>query len=99
PALAQLFADSGHTATHVMNVGLRDADDLDIWRAAERSAAIIVTKDEDFAMRRLITTAGPAVVWLRVGNCSNRALAEWLTPLLPVLVDRLARGETLIEVI
>jgi predicted nuclease of predicted toxin-antitoxin system len=39
------------------------------------------------------------VVWIRVGNCSNRALLAWFAPLLPSIVDRLAQGETLIEVI
>jgi predicted nuclease of predicted toxin-antitoxin system len=38
------------------------------------------------------------VVWLRVGNCSNRALREWFTPLLPSLVREIEQGQGFIEV-
>jgi predicted nuclease of predicted toxin-antitoxin system len=41
--------------------------------------------------------SGPAVVWLRVGNCSNRALRIWLDPLLPAIVRQLEQGDRLIE--
>ena len=34
---------------------------------------MIVTKDEDFALRVQATESGPCVVWLRVGNTSNTA--------------------------
>jgi predicted nuclease of predicted toxin-antitoxin system len=39
----------------------------------------------------------PAVVWLRIGNCTNRVLFTWLEPLLPEIMNRLAQGEKLIE--
>ncbi|MEZ5327011.1 MAG: DUF5615 family PIN-like protein [Verrucomicrobiales bacterium] len=48
PALAKLLADHGHTAEHVVDVGLRDADDSQIWNYALENEAAIVTKDEDF---------------------------------------------------
>jgi hypothetical protein len=34
-----------------------------------------------------------------VGNCSNRALLVWLTPMLPEIERRLDAGETLIEIV
>jgi len=60
---------------------------------------VLLTKDEDFAQRRLLSTNGPAVVWLRVGNCSNRALLQWFAPLLADIVERLELGEKLIEIV
>jgi predicted nuclease of predicted toxin-antitoxin system len=75
------------------------AEDPDIWRHATRSSAAIVTKDEDFPKLKALNSGGPQVVWLRVGNCSNRALLAWFTPLLPDVIDRLNRGEGLIEVV
>jgi predicted nuclease of predicted toxin-antitoxin system len=38
------------------------------------------------------------VVWLRIGNCSNRALRAWLEPLLPAIVSQIEQGDRLLEV-
>lgn len=59
---------------------------------------MIITKDEDFAEWVRRGRQGPAVVWLRIGNSSNRALQVWLEPLLPVIIRKLESGERLIEV-
>lgn len=40
----------GHEAASLGEMGLRDADDADIWERARMDGAIIVTKDEDFAL-------------------------------------------------
>jgi predicted nuclease of predicted toxin-antitoxin system len=63
----------------------------------ERGAAII-TKDEDFAKWVRRGRSGPAVVWLRTGNSSSRALLARLEPLLPIIVKKLEEAERLIEV-
>ena len=75
PALASLLVGAGHQARHVAEAGLGDATDRAVWDHAVREGAVIFTKDEDFALRRLRAQAGPTVVWLRVGNSSNRAFA------------------------
>ena len=36
-------------------------------------------------------------IWIRKGNCSNRALLAWLEPLWPDAVNRLEQGEKFIE--
>ncbi len=59
---------------------------------------MIISKDEDFAEWVRRGRLGPAIVWLRIGNCSNRALQTWLEPLLPLIVRKLSEGERLIEV-
>ena len=51
PALPHWLREAGHEAQAVREVGLREADDSDIWRQASATGAIIVTKDEDFASR------------------------------------------------
>jgi len=78
-------------------VGLRDTEDAPIWRYALANQAIILTKDEDFVSRARQSRNSPAIVWLRVGNCSNRALQAWLEPLLPAIVRQLQQGDRLIE--
>ena len=97
PGLARWLADAGHEARHVQEVGLRDAEDAPIWRYALANQAIILTKDEDFVSRARQSRNCPVIVWLRVGNCSNRALRAWLEPLLPAIVHQLAQGDRLIE--
>jgi len=98
PALATWLIQQGHIAQHIDGVGLRNADDIEIWNYALTSGAIIVTKDEDFAERTARTRTGPIIVWLRIGNATNRALLEWLEPRWPRIVALLEAGDRLIEV-
>ena len=100
PDLARFLRDHGHEARPVREVGLREAEDGDIWNYALREQAVVVTKDEDFAQRVLASRKpAPVVVWLRVGNCSNRALRAWFAPLLPRITEAIQRGEQLVEVV
>jgi len=38
------------------------------------------------------------VVWLRIGNTSNRALRAWLIPQLPQITALIEHGNRLVEV-
>lgn len=58
---------------------------------------VILSKDEDFLDRWLLSSEAVALVWIRKGNCSNQALIAWLVPLWPNAVRRLETGEKLIE--
>jgi predicted nuclease of predicted toxin-antitoxin system len=98
PSLVRLLTSAGHQARHVREVGLRNATDPLIWDYAVRETAVIFTKDEDFARRRLHAAAGPTVIWLRVGNSSTSALRRWLVPLLPEIERAVVRGDAVIEV-
>jgi predicted nuclease of predicted toxin-antitoxin system len=82
----------------VREVGLRDAEDEAIWQLALTTGAVIVTKDEDFAARLQTTTNAPQVLWLRVGNTSNRALRAWLIPQVPQVIELFNPGIRLVEV-
>jgi predicted nuclease of predicted toxin-antitoxin system len=97
PALARWFGDRGFAATPVRELGLRDSDDGSIWNFAA-DGWTVVTKDEDFVARCIGNPPAPSVVWLRIGNCTNRVLFAWLEPRLPEISSRLAEGEKLIEV-
>jgi predicted nuclease of predicted toxin-antitoxin system len=99
PALARWLADRGYTSEHVFDLGMAAADDKDTWAYAIQVGAVIVTKDEDFAERRARAVDGPSIVWIRVGNVSRRDLLTWYRFRLPVIVDALERGETLIEIV
>ena len=98
PALARWLCEAGHEAKAVREVGLREAEDDAIWRHALTTGAVIVTKDEDFPARLQQTTNAPQVLWLRVGNTSNRALRSWLIPQLPRIIALLEQELRLVEV-
>jgi predicted nuclease of predicted toxin-antitoxin system len=97
PALARLLEDRGHQAEHVLDCGLERASDAAIWARAVANGASIISKDEDFAVRRVMQKAGPAVVWIRLGNTSKRQMLHWLDTMLPSILAALERGDTLIE--
>ncbi len=98
PALAHWLAEAGCEAQAVREIGLCEADDSAIWRHAEATGCIIVTKDEDFAQRVHATENGPSVVWLRVGNTSNASLRAWFVPRVPQIVALIGQGTRLVEI-
>ncbi len=61
PAPARRMEAQGHEAEHVADCGLAAASDDAIRGHAERVGAVIVTKDEDFAVHHILSS-GPAVV-------------------------------------
>jgi predicted nuclease of predicted toxin-antitoxin system len=99
PALARWLCANGHEAVHVGDLGMLAASDTAIWAHALATSSVIVTKDEDFARRKVLTDTGPAVVWIRLQNTRRRDLLTWFETMLADIVAALARGETLIEVI
>ena len=98
PALARWLGERGFAATAVRELGLRDSDDRSIRNFATAGGWTVVTKDEDFISRCFTSADAPGVVWLRIGNCTNRVLFAWLEPLLPGIVERVEAGIRLVEV-
>ena len=98
PALARWLTAQGHQAEQVADKHMQAASDAAIWDFALREAAIIVTKDEDFAQRKVLSENGPAVVWIRLPNTRRPQLLAWFAKILPDVLSALERGETLIEV-
>ena len=87
----------GHAAEHVADAASQRLDP-EVRDYATNTGAIIITKDEDFAVWRLLH-AGPSVVWIRVGNTRRVALLGRMEAEFPAIVRALERGETLIEIV
>lgn len=85
-------------AVPLRELGLRDATDQDIFSAARRESAVVMTKDADFL--RLLEEHGvpPQVVWVTCGNTSNARLKEVLATTLPKALELLRAGEGLVEI-
>jgi len=65
-------------STHVTGVGLRGAEDWQIWDYARNEGFAIVSKDVDFRERSYVEGAPPKIVWLDVGNAGTEAIEELL---------------------
>lgn len=83
PSLGRFFERIGRSASHVGDLGMRNAEDRVIWDYALREAMVVVTKDEDFASGRQHVEQGPIIVWLRVGNCSTAETQARLAAAMP----------------
>ena len=99
PLLAEALRQAGCEAVHVIDLGLQAATDEQIWDEAISRSAVLVTKDSDFALRRAATNDGPAILWVRVGNTSNRKLIELVLRALPAIIAAIERDEAVIEFI
>ncbi|MEH1869718.1 MAG: DUF5615 family PIN-like protein [Nostoc sp.] len=79
PAIATWITITfGITALALRDIGLRDAEDTEIFEAARATGVILMTKDSDFA--DLVDRFGtpPQVIWLTCGNTLNERLKEIL---------------------
>lgn len=85
-------------AVPVRELGLLRARDEEIFSRARDSGATILTKDADFARLRQTRQDGPAVIWLRVGNTSNRRLQEHLRAAFAEALELVAGGEAVVEI-
>lgn len=99
PALAPWIATRFNVhALSLKYIGYRDAEDLEIFRAAREASAVIMTKDSDFL--RLLERHGPPpqVLWVTVGNTSNARMREVLNHTFVRAVALLESGEALVEI-
>jgi predicted nuclease of predicted toxin-antitoxin system len=88
----------GIEVSPVRDLGLRDALDQEIFLAAKRAGALLMTKDSDFSA--LIDRLGtpPQVIWLRCGNTSNARLRWLLARALSKVLESLDSGEPIVEI-
>lgn len=74
PRVAEILAGDFPGSKHVSELGLASVSDLEIWNFAKEQGFCVVSKDSDFSDWAQLFGYPPALVWLRVGNCSTRDL-------------------------
>lgn len=97
PSIAGWISETlGFPATALRDIGLRDAADLEIFKAAREANAIVITKDRDFV--DLLDRHGPPprILWLTCGNTSNERLREIFSEHL-VTALQILESEQLVE--
>ncbi|MEX1315699.1 MAG: DUF5615 family PIN-like protein [Synechococcaceae cyanobacterium] len=85
-------------ALPVRELGLRNADDREIFAQARSAGAVVMTKDRDFLHLLFEQGPPPQVIWLREGNSSNQALQAVLLRTLEQALASLRDGEPWVEV-
>jgi len=99
PTIATWITDTfGVKALALRDLGLRDAEDVEIFEAAKAKGVILMTKDSDFV--DLVERLGepPRIIWLTCGNTSNARLRQILSLFLPEALELLDSGEKLVEI-
>ena len=78
PRLVSLLADVYPGSTHVHDLGMDEAQDVEIWSFAAAEGYTIVSKDWDYHQLSFRFGHPPRVILLRIGNCSVRDSAQLL---------------------
>ncbi|MBN1315975.1 MAG: DUF5615 family PIN-like protein [Anaerolineales bacterium] len=78
PRLVRRLADLFPNSSHVMEVGLDQSLDREVWEYARQYNYLIVTKDVDFSEFSVLRGFPPKVIWIRRGNCSTQAIEHIL---------------------
>ena len=74
PKLSDCYPD----CKQVRELGLVNAEDIDIWDYARKNDYIIVTFDADFYDISLTGGCPPKIIWLRTGNLTTNQIADLL---------------------
>lgn len=85
-------------ATALRDLGLRDAEDEEIFAAARTANAIVMTKDSDFLLLLERYGSPPKVILLTCGNTSNASLKSTLLSTIYDALELLHSGEELVEI-
>jgi predicted nuclease of predicted toxin-antitoxin system len=96
--LSPHLAHFGHQCVHVTELGLAEATDRQIWEHARNNGFTLISKDEDFLHLATLDASGPALVWVRTGNCRTPALLETFTRTLDDLITALEAGDKVVEI-
>jgi predicted nuclease of predicted toxin-antitoxin system len=99
PQLARwLSLKYGIEASAVRDLGLRNAKDREIFLAARRADAVVLTKDRDFVALLEQLGPPPQVLWVTIGNTSNSHLRDVLSRKFTLTQELLRQGESLVEI-
>lgn len=99
PRLGQWIAETfGGECLHVRDLGLRDAEDVEIFQKARDAGSIVMTKDEDFVRLVERNSPPPQVIWVTAGNMSNAHFKSLLLKTFPDAMSLIASGEAVVEI-
>jgi predicted nuclease of predicted toxin-antitoxin system len=99
PDLGKWISENfGVDAKSLRDLGLRDAQDQDIFKSAREAKAVVMSKDADFISLLEQHGAPPQILWVTCGNTSNAHLKKVLKISMPQAIEMLNNGEILVEI-
>lgn len=99
PQLALWLTDTFSVeAFSLRDLGLRDAEDTEIFEKGKVEGVVIITKDRDFIELVNRFNSPPQILWVTCGNVTNRYLKIILTKTFILALDLLKQGENIVEI-
>ena len=97
-ALARFLVSQGLDCKHVLEVGLGEATDVEIWGYASRNDCVVISKDEDFLHLANARLSEARLVWIRLGNCRTTVLLAAIKRSWPRIEAALTAGDQVVEI-
>jgi predicted nuclease of predicted toxin-antitoxin system len=98
PVLARVMSREGYEVNHVFDLIMSDAEDAYIWQYAGKNGYVLISKDEDFVGCFESTNPCPQFIWIRIGNSKNRELISIILEKLPIAIELLRTGNSVVEI-
>ena len=99
PAIAFWIESNFDVKTFALrDLGLRDAEDEEIFLEAKKANAVVISKDSDFLQLLDRFGSPPKIIWLTCGNTTNENLKIILSKTLRNAIDLLNSGEEIVEI-
>jgi predicted nuclease of predicted toxin-antitoxin system len=96
-ALAVYLKSRGHDCSHVIELSLDEADDVELWARGIADGAILISKDEDFIFLATRVGGSGRLVWVRLGNCRNASLISAFDRAHEEIIQAFESGQRIIE--
>ena len=96
-ALCRFLVSRGHQSRHVLDLGMDEASDIEIWNHVVNGGEILISKDEDFLhlANRLGDTG--KLLWVRIGNCRKQTLLAAFDRQLLNVIRAFDEGRRIVE--
>jgi predicted nuclease of predicted toxin-antitoxin system len=99
PGLAPWLARVFHVEVRsLQDLGLRDAEDQEVFERARAAGVVLISKDSDFV--ELVSRHGPPphLLWVTCGNMTNTRLREVFTAVFDPACALLQEGRAIVEI-
>lgn len=99
PQLASWLRDTFNVEAYALrDLGLRDAEDEEIYQKARQKNIVIISKDSDFVEMILRLGVPPQMFWVTCGNVTNKRLQSLFSQVFLRGQALLAAGEAIVEI-
>lgn len=102
PGLATWLRETkGVEAKALRDIGLRDAEDVEIFMAARQGGeaeTVLISKDSDFVELIMRHGAPPKLLWVTCGNLTNARLRQVFESTFSEALSLLQGGEVIVEI-